>query len=208
MSHDAQVIAVYGGSFDPFHQAHEAVCEAVLSEPLVSALHIVPCFLSPFKASTFFTAEQRLAAVDAWARSKQDSRIVIDAREVTAAQPSFTVSTLQSIHQNNPNSRLVFILGSDAFSSLYRWHQAEKLPRLASFWVFARSGEAPSNQTALTEVTSLSKLIAADGGHFYIDHRVNMDLASSEFRQNSNWSQWPVPKAVLDFLLHTNTREG
>lgn len=62
------------------------------------------------------------------------------ALEVRRGGPSYTVDTLQEIHDADPNARLTLIVGADMALTLGSWRQPERLLELAELAVAQRSG--------------------------------------------------------------------
>lgn len=56
----ARNIAIFGGSFDPFHNGHFALLKKVLAKFHFSQLFLTPTFCSPFKKGSFFSPNDRL----------------------------------------------------------------------------------------------------------------------------------------------------
>lgn len=53
-------IAIYGGSFDPIHIAHETIVYKALDKLTLDLLILVPTFLNPQKISSHLEPRQRL----------------------------------------------------------------------------------------------------------------------------------------------------
>ena len=72
-----------------------------------------------------------------------NSRFSVDAAEIEAARPSFTVPTLQRLRRADQCGRqrpLVLLLGADAFAALSGWHRWQSLFALAHLAVAHRPG--------------------------------------------------------------------
>ena len=65
-----------------------------------------------------------------------------DGREVRNPRLSYTVSTLQDLHSEQPKLPLALIVGTDAFANLILWHHWEQLFTLAHLVVVERPGAA------------------------------------------------------------------
>jgi nicotinate-nucleotide adenylyltransferase len=87
------------------------------------------------------TARQRLAMVRL--ATADNPRFTIDAAEVEAARPSYTVPTLERLRQADQCGRqrpLVLLIGADAFAGLPGWHRWQSLFDLAHIAVAHRPG--------------------------------------------------------------------
>jgi nicotinate-nucleotide adenylyltransferase len=75
----------------------------------------------------------------------------VDAAEVEASEPSYTVRTLERLRTLHGSNRpLVLLLGADAFAGLARWHRWQELFGLAHIAVAERPG-SPLLTAALPE---------------------------------------------------------
>lgn len=200
-----EVRVIYGGTFDPFHLAHEAVCNAILAQPLVTELRLIPCAQPALKDSAAASAEARLAMLKQWQRGhSQTNRIVVDDQEIRRSGVSYTSETIAGLQQADDRSIWLFALGTDAWNSLPKWHHAEKLMQQLSFWVFRRQGEdGVKTHPGVREVDEFEALIGKTS-RYYVDGRVDMKLASSGLRQSdpSRLLQ-QTPSVISDYInLH------
>ena len=135
---------VLGGSFDPVHNGHVAMARYVLDHNLVQSLHIVPAYISPFKTSTSADALQRLnmarlAFLDL-------PEVVVDNREITRSEPSYTVETLEGLALEYPDDQLLLVIGADNVPGLAGWKDPQRIGALATVAVLARSREEVPDQ--------------------------------------------------------------
>lgn len=198
MSEARPLMAVFGGTFDPFHKAHEWLCHQVLDRPEIDQLRLLPCQTPALKDPAQASAEERLRMLEAWvATQSAGDRLVIDTSELDRPGPSYSADTLEALRQAYPDWRRVFVLGADAFASLPRWYGIERLVDLTHFWVFGR-GDRPvcEPELDLTETTDLTCLKRAGSGLWFRGPASGSLLASRELRQNrTNWHR-ELPEAI------------
>lgn len=193
------VRVIYGGTFDPFHLAHEAVCEAILAQPEVTELRLIPCAQPALKGGASASAEDRLAMLRRWKDSQdQSSRIVVDDQEIRRQGVSYSSRTVRDLQDKDPSAMWLFALGTDAWNSLPRWHDVETLKQRLSFWVFHRAGEPEVKcHSGMDQVKQFAALIERPS-RFFKDVSVNIRLASSGMRQTGRsmvLKQTPSPVA-------------
>jgi nicotinate-nucleotide adenylyltransferase len=101
---------------------------------------LMPAHTPPHKPSAADAASppQRLAMCELAAQGTDGVRAC--ALEVRRGGPSYTVDTLQEIHDANPNAALTLIVGADMALTLGNWRQPERLLELAELAVAQRSG--------------------------------------------------------------------
>ena len=206
MSLNRPILAVYGGTFDPFHLGHAAVCNRVLAEPDVAQLRLIPCSIPVLKDGATANAEHRLRMLEQWQQASPfRARIEVDGQELQRLGPSYTADTIASLITQWPAHKIVFVLGSDAWNSLPLWHRFEQLASEISFWVFSRSGSDPIEyHQALTACSTQQDFLNAQAGHFWIEQGVQIPLSSSELRQTDDFENWPVPLVVQNYITEHN----
>jgi len=130
-------IAVYGGSFDPPHVGHLMVASWLRWTDRADEVWIVVSHDHPFgKDSAPFP--QRLD----WCRSAVADLPGVQVSDVEARlpPPSYTLATLEALARAHPDRRFRFVLGSDAFASVDRWHRWDDIAARFDPIVVARAG--------------------------------------------------------------------
>jgi nicotinate-nucleotide adenylyltransferase len=65
-------------------------------------------------------------------------RVLVDAREIDRAGPSYTVDTLRELHAEHPGAEFSLIIGQDQAAALASWHAWREVLRLATICVAVR----------------------------------------------------------------------
>ncbi len=137
-------IAVYGGTFDPFHLGH--LIPTVRAEETFhfDAVYFVPAGLPPHKKEGELSRiTHRLAMVTV--ATLPYERFYAADDEVFATGATYTVDTVRRYRERFPDDHLYFLLGSDSFSQIGTWHRWQELADLAHLVVLHRAhiwGEA------------------------------------------------------------------
>ena len=130
-------IGVFGGAFDPPHNAHLALAQTALSELALDALHVIPTGQAWHKARTLSPAEHRLGMTRL---AFQDMpRVVVDDREIKRLGPTFTIDTLRALQAENPDAQLYLLMGGDQFAAFMQWHQWREIIKIAIICIAARA---------------------------------------------------------------------
>ena len=142
-------IALFGGSFDPPHVAHQLVALYVLETQPVDELWFVPTYSHPFgKHSVAYdhrVAMCDLAAAPLGARAK-----VSRAEEELAKRPGFVSSrTLDLVEHLAPRGDLRLVIGADILGETDKWHRWDEVCRRAPPIVVARHGYAGGTGVAI-----------------------------------------------------------
>lgn len=134
-------LGVFGGAFDPPHNAHLALAQAAVQQLGLDALHIIPTGQAWHKARALSATEHRLAM----ARLAFEGlpKVVIDERELKRAGPSFTIDTLEALQAENPGVQLYLIIGADQFVAFRQWHRWQDILKLAIICIACRAHFTP-----------------------------------------------------------------
>ena len=129
---------LYGGTFDPVHNGHIAVINALVALDPEIRIRLIPCAIPALKKQPTASFSQRCQMLQLATASF--SHCFIDKREACRQKASYTVETLQSIQQEVPSLVPVLVVGMDTLEGVMRWYQWEQLPHLCQFIVINRPG--------------------------------------------------------------------
>jgi nicotinate-nucleotide adenylyltransferase len=132
-------IAVFGGTFDPFHLGHLAVAVQARQGILAEATWIVPAGVPPLRGSVEASAADRLALCQA-AIAGVAGMCVLDL-ELRRSGPSYTIDTMRDLAAAHPDRELWVVLGADAARQVPAWHGCRDLLAGFHFVLVNRAGE-------------------------------------------------------------------
>ena len=145
----------------------------------------------------------------------QNARFFVDAAEVEAAAPSYTVYTLERLRAElGPDQSLVLLVGADAFAGLSTWHRWRDLFTLAHIAVSHRPG-FPIEMNSLphelaTEfhdrhLPDASGLKALPAGGIATFAMTQLAISATQIRKllaNGQSARYLLPDSVLDYIDH------
>ncbi len=134
-------LGVLGGTFDPPHVGHLILAEEARTRLQLEKVLFVPAGDPWRKGGQEVTpAQHRLAMVRLLLAS--DPYFEVSTLEVEREGPSYTVDTLESLHQQyGLELELYFILGEDALHDLPSWKESARIISLAWLAVAPRPVE-------------------------------------------------------------------
>ena len=136
----AQRIGVFGGAFDPPHNAHIALAQAALAQFGLDLLYVVPTGQAWHKAQALSAPVHRLAMTRL--AFKDMPQVVVDDREIQRAGPTFTIDTLQALQAENPQAQLYLFIGADQFAAFRQWHRWQDILEIAIICIADRAQSA------------------------------------------------------------------
>jgi nicotinate-nucleotide adenylyltransferase len=134
-------VALFGGSFDPIHRGHINSALELCQRLSLDELRFLPCHRPVHKPGLQVSAQQRLAMVALAIEHCGDSgaALRVDDRELRREGLSYTVETLQQLRgELGPEVSLIWVMGTDSFASLDRWHRWSELLSFAHIVVVTR----------------------------------------------------------------------
>jgi len=146
-------IAVFGGSFNPPHVAHQMVALFVLETAPIDGLWLVPCFRHPFdKPLEPFDDRFRMCELAAVALGW---RVRVSDIERSLGGPSRTLLTIRRLREMHPEHEFSLVIGGDLVAEVPSWYGAAELQASVEFIVVGRTGMgAPAGALAMPEVSS------------------------------------------------------
>jgi nicotinate-nucleotide adenylyltransferase len=174
-------VAVFGGSFNPPHLAHQLAITCVLSTARVDELWMVPTFKHPFdKQLAPFADRVRMCELAA----APFSRVRVSRVEEELGGESYTLRTMKALAAAHPEHHFALVIGADLVAERERWHGWPELKELVGFIVVGRQG-APANggvelppissttvRQRLARGESIDTLVAANVADYIAEQRL------------------------------------
>jgi len=129
-----ETIALFGGSFDPPHIAHEALVKALLEIEGIDKVVVMPTYLNPFKSHFFAPSELRLK----WLKKIFSDSNKVEVSDFEVRQNK-KVPSIESVkHLLKSYKKIYLVIGADNLSSLSKWTSFDELNSLVTFIVASR----------------------------------------------------------------------
>ena len=132
-------IGLFGGAFDPPHNAHVALAQAALTQLSLDVLHVVPTGDAWHKPRELTPGGQRLAMCQKVFESVPN--VVVDDLELKRQGPSYTVDTLAVLRERYSGAEFFVVLGLDQAAQFVHWHQSDQILAWAQLAIADRSLE-------------------------------------------------------------------
>lgn len=184
-------IGIFGGTFDPVHNAHLRIARLALETLELGRLLWIPTGAPRYRAAPVASAGHRLAMLELALAA--EPRCAIDARELAPQASGYTVDTLSALRAElGPQAPLVLLMGSDQYDKLAGWHRWRELFGLARIAVVARPGWAPE---ASAEVRSAGPVLRVE--------MAPLDVSSTDIRARIARGEdvsGMLPPPVLEYI--------
>ncbi|VEU59432.1 nicotinate-nucleotide adenylyltransferase [Mesomycoplasma neurolyticum] len=129
-------IGIFGGSFNPVHNAHINIANFAIETLELDKFYFVPTFKSPFKKNEkSIDIKHRIKMLELSKPEKSE----ISLFEVKRKGVSYTIDTIKYFQKKYPNSKLYLFIGSDNLPKLNKWKNIKEISEIAKIIVFKRS---------------------------------------------------------------------
>jgi nicotinate-nucleotide adenylyltransferase len=133
-------VAIFGGSFNPPHVAHQLACAFVLATSRCDQVWMLPTFKHPFDKQ-LAPFEDRVTMCE---RAAQvfGGKVHVSRLEEELGGESFTLRTVKELQTRFARDRFRLVIGADLVAERERWHGWTELKERIEFIVVGRSGES------------------------------------------------------------------
>jgi nicotinate-nucleotide adenylyltransferase len=179
-------LAIFGGTFDPVHNAHLAVAREAADRFRLDRVLLIPAAHPPHKqrgAHAPYEDRVRMAELAA----ADDPRLRVSRLEEGASR-SYSIDTIEIVRSGlAKGDELFFIIGADAFAEIQTWRRWRDVAAAVRFLVVNRPNAeyAPPREVRFERLETL-----------------NLDVSSSGIRQALAAGERPasLPPQVLDYI--------
>jgi nicotinate-nucleotide adenylyltransferase len=194
-------IGLLGGTFNPPHLGHLVCAQEAWAQLGLDRVLLLPVHSPPHKqADGDPGVEVRVALCEAAVAG--DERLGVSRAEADVPGRSYTVDTLNRLHDARPEDQLTFIVGGDMAASLPQWREPRAILELCTIGAAARDGVG---REELLERLDRELPGAADRTRFFDMPRI--DISSTLVRRRVAAGQ-PVRYLVPDPVVARIEREG
>lgn len=187
---------IFGGTFDPIHHGHLIAAQAAVEALNLDRVVFMPSAHPPHKETPSVTPyPDRKHMVEL--AIKGNEKFMVTDLETKRPEPSYTVATLEILHQEFPQSdyHLILLIGADNLLEFRHWKEPKKIIDQIEVVVLARPGYRQSDapeiirgkaqwvQIPLIEISSTD-----------IRNRISRNLSI----------QYQVPNTVADYIDKKN----
>lgn len=132
-------IGIFGGSFNPVHAGHLMLASWIAQSGLVDSVWLVLSPQNPLKDGTDMASDaHRMSMLKI---ALEHTRLIeISDIELRLPRPSYTITTLQALSEEFPESDFVPIVGSDNLAVFKKWRDWETILADYGLIVYPRPG--------------------------------------------------------------------
>lgn len=201
-------IAVFGGTFNPFHKGHKNLIAEASQAIKFDEIIIIPAKIPPHKNADCLASESdRIRMIEL---SLEDNNIdcentIISDIELKREGKSYSVETLKALKEIYPDEKykLHFLMGSDMLMYFKKWYKYDEILGLCTLVCLSRCDE----DTDVLE--AYAQELSAQGGEVIIVPIEPLEVSSTEIRKAFEAKDFEkltcyLDKKVVEYILERN----
>lgn len=204
------MIALFGGTFNPVHKGHISLARQAVRKFGLDSVQFVPSNLPVHRDEPQVEASMRLHMVELAISPYPE--LTLNDSEIAREGYSYSVDTLEAMHQQYPQQGLCWLMGVDAFNGFHTWKNPQRILQLANLIVCARPDVKPMTSRFDCHVLADSESL----GHFkagkiaFFPMQPN-NCSSTQIRsllQSGQSATGCLDDTVIEFIQHNQLYEN
>ena len=175
-------IALYLGSFNPFHNGHLEVVKTALNDFKMDKVIIVPTMQNPWKEEKVLDIDKRIDIIyesiyeeesfqmlkNACIKGKRSQNyIIVDLIEKKLIPPYYSYATLHALKNKYCNDEVFVLVGSDTMKDIPNWMHGGKIIEDYNFLIVDRPRNSISSSSIREMLRTRNKMDA-----YYSDEKL------------------------------------
>jgi len=163
-------IALYLGSFNPFHNGHLEVVKTALNDFKMDKVIIVPTMQNPWKEEKVLDINKRrdiIVRTLLYNHFKHEGPIHINLIEKELIPPYYSYATLHALKNKYCNDKVFVLVGSDTMKDIPNWMHGGKIIEDYDFLIVDRPRNSISSSSIREMLRTRNKMDA-----YYSDEKL------------------------------------
>jgi len=178
-------IGLFGGSFNPIHNAHIALARTIREEAKLDEVWFMVSPQNPLKQAEDLLGENERYEMVKLALESEEKVLKASNYEFHLERPSYTWKTLRALKKDFPQHEFSLIIGGDNWVRFPRWAHSEEILANHNIYIYPRE-DSDINEALLPE-------------NVHLVHTPKINITSTMLREmvkNGNDISEYVPEVV------------
>ena len=143
-------IGLFGGSFNPIHNAHIALAKTICKEAKLDEVWFMVSPQNPLKQAEDLLGENERYEMVKLALESEEKVLKASNYEFHLERPSYTWKTLRALKKDFPQHEFSLIIGGDNWVRFPRWAHSEEILANHNIYIYPRE-DSDINEALLPE---------------------------------------------------------
>ena len=183
-------IAVFGGTFNPFHKGHYQMLECVCGLEIIDRVLLMPDKIPPHKTCDFLADNaDRIKMCELVCEDFDKAELCLI--EFEREGKSYSADTIKLLKTKYPSDKFYMVIGGDMLATLDSWYKWQELIKDTEFIAFDRDG-MDNFEHYIKRMQNLGAEIIA------VDKKI-ISVSSTQLRENLNKNL--LPEKVYNYII-------
>lgn len=174
-------LGIYGGTFDPVHYGHLVLAEQCREQCELDEVRFVPAASPPHKDDEGITAARHRRNLLEFALAGCPELSISDI-ELRREGPSYTVDTVQSLVDEDPQRDLFVLMGMDSLVDFPTWREPQRILQMATV-VAANRRSVHDNQACRQALDAFEQFGSGARDRVRIVEMPDIDISATDIRR-------------------------
>lgn len=183
-------IAIFGGTFNPFHIGHYEMLKSVCELDFIDKVFVTPDKIPPHKECEYMADDihrQAMCQIVCNDFNKAELCLIEFERE----GKSYTIDTIKQLKSRYPDDKFYIVIGGDMLSTLDTWYNWRELIKLTSFIAFNREG--------MLDFDNAKKRLTDCGADIIVVENKITKISSTQLRKQINKNL--LPEKIYTYIV-------
>ena len=183
-------IGIFGGSFNPIHNGHIALAQAVLRQCALDEIWLMVSPQNPLKRNSADLLDDYLRLEMAQKALEGVEGVKACDYEFRLPRPSYTFDTMEALSADYPQHQFTLLIGGDNWERFPQWYRHDELLQRYPIVIYPRE-DSPIDEASLPPNVRLV-------------HTPLINISSTDIRRRIREGRSIarlVPRAVADIIL-------
>jgi nicotinate-nucleotide adenylyltransferase len=200
----SQVIALFGGTFDPIHLGHTGIAQAVSELDCIERVEFIPCHIPAHRDSPNATSAERLAMLKL--AINDNPAFSINPYEIGHEKPSITIDTVTHMRETYPDQHFAWVMGNDSWQHFTDWDDWQQILDQIHLIVVNRPGYTLAHPDLLAQhvVHDSEALSEFDAKKIFVMDDIHLPHSATAIRNKHDVPFEALDPAVRQYIKQHN----
>lgn len=190
---------LFGGTFDPIQNGHIFMANIAKKTLNYNSVAFIPSKQNPLKSNAPIASDKERLKMLELALASYSDMFVWNYEITSPKTPSYTIDTIKKAKEQNKDSKLAFLTGTDVIEDISKWKNPEEILSLINQWIVVQRGD----DTAILKKYVESLFEKKNAEKFYWMKNQIVPISSTDIRthiSDENLLLEFLPPPVLSYI--------
>lgn len=181
-------IGIFSGSFNPIHVGHLILANYIVEYTDIDEVWLLVSPQNPWKVGDENLLDENIRLEMTKRAVEKYPKLKVSDFEFSLPRPSYTINTLDALHEKYPDDDFSLIIGADNWSAFENWKNYDRIIKEYSVKIYPRLGHRISVSTKLKKTVEALDSPIIEVSSSFIREAISSDKDVRAFLPNEVYS--------------------